>query len=158
MTSITPFLWFDADAEEAAELYVSLFPNSSITRVDRYPEGSPMPAGSAMSVFFELDGRPVHALNGGAMFPHTEAFSFFVEVDSQEEVDRYWEALLAGGGTPSQCGWLKDRFGLSWQIVPSALGRLMSDPDPERASRVMQAMLGMQKLVVADLEAAAAAA
>ena len=154
MTSISPFLWFDNQAEEAAEFYVSLFPDSRIVSVGRYPEGSPMPAGTAMSVSFVLDGLEIQALNAGPMFPFTEAISFFVSVETQDEVDRYWDALTGDGGEAGQCGWLKDRWGLSWQIVPSALGRLLSDPDAARASRVMQVMMGMQKLVVAELEAA----
>jgi predicted 3-demethylubiquinone-9 3-methyltransferase (glyoxalase superfamily) len=154
MSSISPFLWFDSEAEEAAQFYVTLFPNSSIGDVARYPEGSPMPAGTAMTVSFVLDGLPVQALNGGPQFPFTEAFSFFVQVDGQEEIDRYWDALTANGGEESQCGWLKDRWGLSWQIVPSNLGELLGNPDPERAARAMQAMLGMKKLVIAELEAA----
>ncbi|GAB2460217.1 putative 3-demethylubiquinone-9 3-methyltransferase (glyoxalase superfamily) [Conyzicola lurida] len=154
MSSISPFLWFDKDAYEAAELYVSLFPDSRILNVGRYPDGSPGEPGSVMSVSFVLDGLEVQALNAGPQFPFTEAFSFFVQADTQEKIDRYWDALIADGGAPSQCGWLKDRFGLSWQIVPPRLGELLGDPDPERAGRVMQAMLGMQKIVIADLEAA----
>jgi predicted 3-demethylubiquinone-9 3-methyltransferase (glyoxalase superfamily) len=154
MSSISPFLWFDSEAEQAAEFYVSLFPNSSISDVARYPEGSPMPAGSAMSVTFLLDGVEVQALNGGPEFAFTEAFSFFVEVETQEEIDRYWDALTADGGEESQCGWLKDRWGLSWQIVPKAMGELLGGADTERAARAMQVMLGMKKLVIAELEAA----
>jgi predicted 3-demethylubiquinone-9 3-methyltransferase (glyoxalase superfamily) len=154
MSSISPFLWFDTDAYEAAELYVSLFPDSRILNVGRYPEGSPGEPGSVMSVSFVLDGLEVQALNAGPQFPFTEAFSFFVQADTQEKIDHYWDALIADGGAPSQCGWLKDRFGLSWQIVPPRLGELLGDPDPERAARVMRAMLGMQKIVIAELEAA----
>jgi len=154
MSSISPFLWFDSQAEEAAEFYVSLFPDSRITNVARYPEGGPAPAGSAMSVSFVLDGLEIQALNAGPTFPFTEAISFFVNVETQEEVDRYWNALTENGGEAGQCGWLKDRWGLSWQIVPSALGRLLSDPDAERSARVMQVMMGMKKLVVSELEAA----
>ena len=154
MSSISPFLWFDSEAEEAAEFYVSLFPDSRIENVARYPEGSPVPAGTAMSVSFVLDGVPVQALNGGPQFPFTEAFSFSVQVETQDEIDRYWNALTSDGGVESQCGWLKDRWGLSWQIVPSRLGELLGDPDPARAARAMQAMLGMKKLVIAELEAA----
>jgi len=154
MSSISPFLWFDSEAEEAAEFYVSLFPNSRISEVARYPEGSPMPAGTAMSVTFVLDGIEVQALNGGPEFTFTEAFSFFVQVETQEEIDRYWDALTADGGEESQCGWLKDRWGLSWQIVPKAMGELLGGPDRERAARAMQVMLGMKKLVIAELEAA----
>ncbi|MBC7724589.1 MAG: VOC family protein [Burkholderiaceae bacterium] len=154
MPKITPFLWFDDQAEEAAEFYVAIFENSRITSVSRYPEGSPGEAGTAMSVQFELDGVEFQALNGGPVFSFTEAISFVVDAPTQEEIDRLWTALLADGGTPSQCGWLKDRFGLSWQIVPPILGELLSDPDPERQQRTMQAMLQMQKLDIAVLKAA----
>ena len=153
MSSISPFLWFDNQAEEAAELYVSLIPNSRITGVQRYPEGAQMPAGSALSVTFELDGVEFQALNAGPQFPHTEAFSIFVKAETQERIDELWTALTADGGEESQCGWLKDRFGLSWQIVPPRLTELLSDPVV--AQPVMQAMFGMRKLVIADLEAAA---
>jgi predicted 3-demethylubiquinone-9 3-methyltransferase (glyoxalase superfamily) len=151
MSSISPFLWFDTRAEEAAEFYVSVFPDSRILSVSRYPEGSPTP-GAAMSVSFVLDGVEFQALNAGPMFTFSEAISFFVAAETQEKIDEYWTVLTSGGGEPSQCGWLKDRFGLSWQIVPPRLGELLADPDPERAARVMQAMLGMQKIVIADLE------
>jgi predicted 3-demethylubiquinone-9 3-methyltransferase (glyoxalase superfamily) len=156
VSSISPFLWFDDQAEQAAELYVSLFPNSRILDVSRYPEGSPAPAvpGSAMSVGFVLDGIEFQALNGGPQFRFTEAFSLFVTAETQEKIDFYWNALIADGGEPSQCGWLKDRFGLSWQIVPPVLGELLGGQDRDRAGRVMRAMLSMQKIVVADLEAA----
>ncbi len=155
MTSVSPFLWFDDQAEQAAELYVSLIPNSRILSVRRYPDGAPQPPGTAMGVTFELDGLPVQAFNGGPYFHHTEAFSMFVSVQTQDEVDRLWDALIADGGAPSQCGWLKDRFGLSWQIVPTVLDDLLLDPDPERAGRAMQAMLTMGKLDIAALQAAA---
>jgi predicted 3-demethylubiquinone-9 3-methyltransferase (glyoxalase superfamily) len=156
LTSVHPFLWFDSQAEQAAALYTSLLPNSRVTETRTYPEGAPDGmAGRVMSVSFELDGLPVEALNAGPQFRFTEAFSFFVSVDTQDEVDRLWDGLIAGGGEPSQCGWLKDPYGLSWQIVPRALGELLGDPDPARAQRAMQAMLGMQKLDVAALVAAA---
>ncbi|MCG7287665.1 VOC family protein [Cellulomonas sp. ACRRI] len=156
MTSVHPFLWFDSQAEQAAALYTSLLPNSRVTETRTYPDGAPDEfAGRVMSVSFELDGLPVEALNAGPQFRFTEAFSFFVSVDTQDEVDRLWDGLIAGGGEPSQCGWLKDPYGLSWQIVPRALGELLGDPDPARAQRAMQAMLGMQKLDVAALRAAA---
>ncbi|MDF2442969.1 MAG: hypothetical protein JWR01_1172 [Subtercola sp.] len=154
MQAISPFLWFDDQAEQAAEFYVSIFDNSAITSISRYPEGSPYPAGTAMGVSFVLDGLEFQALNAGPMFHFTEAISFFVSAETQERIDYLWYALLAGGGTESQCGWLKDRFGLSWQIVPPALGQLMGDPDPEKSSRTMQAMLKMQKIVIADLQRA----
>jgi predicted 3-demethylubiquinone-9 3-methyltransferase (glyoxalase superfamily) len=154
MQKIQPFLWFDNQAEDAANLYVSLFPNSKIGKVTRYGEGAPGPKGQAMTVEFELDGQPITALNGGPHFKLTEAFSFSVSCEDQAEVDRYWSALTEGGHE-SQCGWLKDRFGLSWQIVPTALPRLLADPDPAKAQRVMAAMLKMVKLDIAALEAAA---
>ena len=156
MSRISPFLWFDSEAEAAAELYVSIFPNSKITGVTRYGEAGPGKPGSAMTVSFELDGLPVTALNGGPHFKLSEAFSMSVDCTDQAEVDRYWNTLIEDGGQPSQCGWLKDRFGLSWQIVPRALPRLLADPDRAKAQRVMAAMLKMVKLDVAALEAAAA--
>ena len=156
LTSVHPFLWFDTQAEQAAARYTSLIPNSGVTSTRRYPQGAPGGmAGQVMSVSFELDGLPVEALNAGPQFRFTEAFSFFVSVDTQEEVDRLWDGLIAGGGEPSQCGWLKDPYGLSWQIVPRVLDELLGDPDPARAQRAMQAMLAMQKLDVAALRAAA---
>ena len=156
MSRISPFLWYDSEAEAAAQLYVSIFPNSKITSVSRYGEAGPGKPGSAMTVGFELDGLPVTALNGGPHFKLTEAFSMSVDCADQTEVDRYWNALIEDGGQPSRCGWLKDRFGLSWQIVPRALPRLLTDPDRAKAQRVMAAMLKMSKLDVAQLEAAAA--
>ncbi|RYV50938.1 VOC family protein [Pengzhenrongella frigida] len=155
MQKISPFLWFDREAEEAAELYVATFANSTILGVSRYGEGAPLPAGTAMSVAFELDGTSFQALNGGPGRPFTEAISLFVRTDAQDEIDRLWAALTSGGGEPGRCGWLKDRFGLSWQIVPSVLGELLGDPDPARSGRAMQAMLGMGKLDIAALRAAA---
>lgn len=152
---VTPFLWYDSQAEEAAEFYVSLFPNSRITAVSRYPDGGPMPAGQAMVVEFELDGLPVNAMNAGPVFSFTEAFSFSVRADTQEEIDRLWDGLIADGGSPSQCGWLKDRWGLSWQIVPGILMELQNDPDRERAGRAVRCMMGQTKLIIADLVAAA---
>ncbi|MFC5929998.1 VOC family protein [Cryobacterium melibiosiphilum] len=154
MQNISPFLWFDHQAEEAATLYTSVFKNSRILNVTRYPEGSPAPAGSAMSVTFEIDGLRVQALNAGPTFQFTEAISLFVNANTQAEIDDYWNALTADGGEPSQCGWLKDKFGLSWQIVPAVLGELLSDPDPEKSGRTMQAMLAMHKIDIAALHAA----
>jgi len=154
MQRISPFLWFDSQAEEAAELYVSLFPNSQIVSVSRAPEGGPVPGGSVMGVSFVLDGLEVQAINGGPAFAFTEAISLYANAETQDEIDRLWAGLLEGGGQESQCGWLKDRFGLSWQIVPPALPKLLADPDPARAQRVMQAMLGMTKLDIAALESA----
>ena len=157
MSRISPFLWFDDQAEEAANLYVSVFPNSRISGASRYGEVGPGKPGSVMTISFEIDGLPVTALNGGPIFRFNEAFSMSVDCADQAEVDRYWDALIEGGGQSSQCGWLKDRFGLSWQIVPRILPRLLSDPDRAKAQRVMTAMLKMSRLDVAALEAAAEA-
>lgn len=157
MPAITPCLWFDTDGEEAASFYVSLFPNSRITDVSRYGESGPRPAGAALTVAFELDGRPFTALNGGPQFSFTEAVSLQIDCADQAEVDRYWTALTADGGEESVCGWLKDKYGLSWQVVPRRLGELLADPDLGRAGRAMEAMLKMKKIVVAELEAAAEA-
>ncbi len=153
MQKITPFLWFDCQAEEAANLYVSLFPDSKLTNVSRYGDGMPLPKGTAMSVTFQLAGQEFMALNGGPSFTFTEAISFFVNCETQEEIDRLWSKLTEGG-EPGQCGWLKDRFGLSWQIVPNVLGDLIGDPDPEKAGRATQAMLKMGKLDIAELKRA----
>jgi predicted 3-demethylubiquinone-9 3-methyltransferase (glyoxalase superfamily) len=155
MHSISPFLWFDDEAEQAAEHYVSIFPDSRILSVTRYGEGAPQPAGTAMSVSFVLDGLEIQALNGGPMYRFTEAFSLVVDVPDQDECDRVWDALVADGGEPGSCGWLKDRWGLSWQVIPTALPELLGDPDPARATRAMQAMLTMGKIDVAALHAAA---
>jgi predicted 3-demethylubiquinone-9 3-methyltransferase (glyoxalase superfamily) len=152
---ITASLWFDAQAEEAAEFYVSVFPGGRITHVQRYGPGGPRPEGLAMVVGFELGGTRFSGLNGGPEFSFTEAVSFVIGCRDQEEVDHYWDALTAGG-SEGRCGWLKDRFGVSWQVVPNGMGRILGDPDPERASRAMTAMLGMRKLDLAALEAAAA--
>jgi predicted 3-demethylubiquinone-9 3-methyltransferase (glyoxalase superfamily) len=153
MQKITPFLWFDHQAEDAASLYISLFPDSKVTRVSRYGDGMPLPKGTVMSVTFELAGQEFTALNGGPAFKFTEAISFFVSCETQAEIDRLWSKLTEGG-EPSQCGWLKDRFGLSWQIVPAVLGELIGDPDPEKAGRATQAMLKMGKLDIAELKRA----
>lgn len=142
---ITTFLWFDHDAEEAARFYVSIFKNSKILSLSRYGEAGPGPKGTAMTVTFELEGQQFIALNGGPYFKFTEAISLFVNCSTQEEVDDLW-AKLSAGGQEGQCGWLKDKFGLSWQIVPSSLGSMLQDPDPERARRVTEAMLRMGKL------------
>lgn len=154
MPKTTACLWFDTQGEEAANFYVSLFPNSSITSVVRYGSAGPRPEGTVMTVDFELDGRPFVALNGGPEFSFSEAISFQIDCADQTEVDRYWEAF-ADGGEPGPCGWIKDKFGLSWQVVPSAMNTLLGDPDPERAQRAMAAMLTMSKLDVAALQAAA---
>jgi predicted 3-demethylubiquinone-9 3-methyltransferase (glyoxalase superfamily) len=153
MQKITPFLWFDQQAEEAANYYVSIFKNSKVVSISRYGEDAPRPAGTAQIVMFQIDGQEYMALNGGPEFKFTEAISLFVNCESQEEVDLYWEKLAAGG-EKGQCGWLKDRFGLSWQIVPSALGELMGDPDPEISRRVMEAMLRMSKIDIDSLKKA----
>jgi predicted 3-demethylubiquinone-9 3-methyltransferase (glyoxalase superfamily) len=153
MQPITPCLWFDDQAEEAATFYTSIFPNSKIVTIAHYGEAGPRPAGMVMTVDFELQGQPFVALNGGPDFTFTEAVSFQVGCASQDEVDRYWK-LLADGGEEGPCGWLKDRYGLSWQIVPTELPVLLNDPDATRAQRVMAAMLGMKKLDIAGLHAA----
>ncbi|HEX5648689.1 MAG TPA: VOC family protein [Steroidobacteraceae bacterium] len=145
-TRITPMLWFDTQGEEAANFYVSIFPNSRITEVSRFPEGGPGPAGSVMVVGFELDGQPFTALNGGPRFKFTEAISLVVNCDGQREVDRYWDRLLEGGGTTQACGWLKDRFGLSWQVVPTEVIEMLSDPDPAKVKRTFGAVMQMVKL------------
>jgi predicted 3-demethylubiquinone-9 3-methyltransferase (glyoxalase superfamily) len=150
---ITPFLWFDHQAEEAARLYVSIFPNSKIGKVVRYGPAGPGPAGSVMTVEFQLEGLTFVALNGGPIFKFTEAVSFVVNCKTQEEVDHYWEKLSADGGEV-QCGWVKDKFGLSWQVVPTRLPELLSGADPERSQRVMKAMLKMKKLDIRELERA----
>lgn len=155
MPKPTPCLWFDTEGEEAARFYVSVFPNSRIVEIARYGEAGPREEGTVMVVSFELDGRPFTALNGGPQFRFTEAVSFTIECADQAEVDRYWETL-SEGGEEGPCGWLKDRFGLSWQIVPARLLELLRDPDTARAQRVMAAMLDMGKIEIAELEAAAA--
>jgi predicted 3-demethylubiquinone-9 3-methyltransferase (glyoxalase superfamily) len=157
MQKISPFLWFDHQAEEAATYYVSLFDDSEITEVTRYPEGSPGPAGQVMTVSFRIAGQEFTALNGGPEFSFTEAVSFYVHCKDQDEVDRFW-SQLTDGGEESQCGWLKDRYGLSWQIVPDRLGELLSDPDPARSQAAMQAMLQMTKIDIKVMEDAANAA
>ena len=155
MSRITTNLWFDTEALEAAEYYVAIFPGSRITDVSRYGEGAPRPAGTVLTAAFELDGQAFLALNGGPQFRFTEAISLVVTCADQDEVDHYWAALVEGG-EPGECGWLKDRYGLSWQIVPDGLGEVLGDPDPVRAGRAMQAMMTMQKLDIAALRAAAA--
>ena len=153
MPKITPFLWFDTQAEEAAHFYVSIFNNSKIVNVSRYGEAGPGPKGSAMTVTFELDGQRFIALNGGPHFKFTEAVSFSVDCKTQEEVDKYWQKL-SEGGQEVQCGWLKDKYGLSWQINPTILGEMLSDPDPQKSKRVMEAMLKMKKIDIAGLKRA----
>ena len=157
MQKITPFLWFDDKAEEAAKFYVSIFRNSKLGNVARYGEAgaaaSGRPKGSVMTVAFSLDGQEFIALNGGPQFQFSEAVSFVVNCETQKEIDEMWEKLSAGG-EEVQCGWLKDKFGLSWQVVPTILGKLMSDPDPAKTQRVMQALLQMKKLDIAGLKRA----
>jgi predicted 3-demethylubiquinone-9 3-methyltransferase (glyoxalase superfamily) len=157
MQSLTPCLWFDTEGEEAANFYTSVFPNSKIVDIARYGSAGPRPEGTVMTVAFELDGQPFLALNGGPEFTFNEAISFQVSCETQEEVDGYW-SRLSEGGEEGPCGWLKDRYGLSWQIVPNALPRLLGDPDPETSQRVMAAMLKMKKIDVGELERAAAQA
>jgi len=151
---IIPNLWFDTEAEQAAKFYCSVFDNSRIANLTHYTEIGPGPAGSVMAVEFELDGQRFVGINGGPQFPFTEAVSFQITCETQDELDRYWDRLL-DGGQESQCGWLKDRYGLSWQVIPSGMEELFADPDPQRARRAMEAMLGMRKLDLAALLAAA---
>jgi predicted 3-demethylubiquinone-9 3-methyltransferase (glyoxalase superfamily) len=153
MQKITPFLWFDDKAEEAAKFYVSIFKNSKMGNVSRYGDAGPGPKGTVMVTTFQLDGQEFMALNGGPTFKFTEAISFVVNCETQEEVDEFWEKL-SEGGEKSRCGWLKDKYGLSWQIVPTVLGELMQDKDPEKSKRVMQAMLQMDKLDIQTLKQA----
>lgn len=159
MQRITPYLWYDSEAEAAAQFYTSLLPNSRITKIDRFPEGGEdvtgKPAGSVMTVAFTLDGQEFVALNGGPAFKFTEAVSFMISCDDQNEVDRLWTALTADGGEESMCGWCKDKFGVSWQIIPKQLHTYLADADPGRAERAMKAMLGMRKIDLAGLKAAA---
>ena len=154
MQKISPFLWFDNEAEEAANFYVSVFKNSKITSASRYGDAGPGPKGSVMTIGFELDGQPFTALNGGPMFKFTEAVSFVINCEGQAEVDALWDQLTADGGQPGQCGWLKDRFGLSWQVVPTVLHELIGGSDGEKAGRAVQAMMQMTKLDIAKLQAA----
>ena len=151
MKKITPFLWFDGNAEEAAKYYVSIFKNSKLGHISRFGDGAPAPPGSVMSVSFELDGQEFVALNGGPQFTFSPAVSFFVNCETQEEVDHFWEKLSAGGEI-MHCGWLKDKYGLTWQIVPSTLGAMLQDKDREKSKRVMQAMLQMVKLDMQKLQ------
>jgi predicted 3-demethylubiquinone-9 3-methyltransferase (glyoxalase superfamily) len=154
MPQIVPNLWFDTQAREAAEFYCSVFPNSRIVQVSHYPDAVPDKAGQVLTVDFELDGHRYTALNGGPEFTFSEAISLLVDCEDQEEIDYYWDALRAGGGVESQCGWLKDRFGLSWQVVPKTMGDFFTG-DPESVGRAMQAMFQMRKIEVAAMEAAA---
>jgi predicted 3-demethylubiquinone-9 3-methyltransferase (glyoxalase superfamily) len=151
MSRITPFLWFDGNAEEAMNFYVSIFPSSKVESLTRYGAAGPGPKGSVMTAAFELDGQKFTALNGGPMYKFTEAVSFVVTCKDQKEVDYYWDKLAAGG-TPNVCGWLKDKFGLSWQVVPTTLIELLQDKDPVKSQRVMAAMMGMKKIDVQALK------
>jgi len=153
MQKITPFLWFNGNAEDAMNFYTSIFKNSKIGRITRYGDAGPGPKGTVMSATFQLDGQEFMALNGGPQFKFTEAISFFVNCETQEEVDELWEKL-SDGGQKSRCGWLKDKYGLSWQIIPSALGEMLGDKDPEKSRRVMKAMLQMDKIDIKGLEQA----
>jgi len=153
MSRITPFLWFDHQAEEAARFYTSIFPNSKIEKISHYGDAGPGPKGTVMTVEFVLDGQHVIALNGGPQFTFNESISLSVDCKTQDEVDRYW-GMLTEGGQEGPCGWLKDRYGLSWQINPTVLGQMLSDPDRSKANRVMKAMLAMKKIEIEDLEKA----
>ena len=153
MQKITPFLWFDSNAEQAVNFYVSVFKNSKVVKIARYSDAGPGPKGSVMTMEFELDGLEFVALNAGPTFKFTEAISFVVDCETQEEVDYYWERL-SEGGEKSHCGWLKDKFGLSWQVTPTILGKLMTDNDSEKAKRVMETMLQMDKLDIEPLQRA----
>jgi len=153
MDKITPFLWFDSQAEEAMNFYMSIFKNSKVERISRYGEAGPGPKGSVMSVEFVLEGQTFMALNAGPHFQFTPAISFFVNCETQKEVDELWEKL-SEGGSKERCGWLKDKFGLSWQVVPSALGRMLQDEDPKKSARVMKAMMKMDKIEIEVLKRA----
>jgi predicted 3-demethylubiquinone-9 3-methyltransferase (glyoxalase superfamily) len=153
MQKITPFLWFDNNAEEAINFYVSIFKNSKLLSMNRYGEAGPGPKGTVMSATFQLEGQQFMALNGGPHFTFSPAISLFVNCETQQEVDELWEKLSAGG-KKERCGWLKDKYGLSWQIIPSALGKMLNDPDPEKSKRVMKAMLQMDKIDIRGLKQA----
>ncbi len=158
MQKITPFLWFDDQAEEAVNFYISIFKNSRIISTSRYDEESNKiagrKAGSVMTISFEIEGQEFTALNGGPIYKFTESVSFVINCDTQEEIDHYWNRLVEGGGTEVQCGWLKDKYGLSWQVTPRKLGELMSSSDPARSERVMGALLKMKKIIIYDLQKA----
>jgi len=152
MKNITPFLWFDNNAEEAMNFYTSVFPNSKVTSVSRYTEAGPGPAGQLMVAAIQINGQRFNLLNGGPGFQFSWAVSFVVECENQQEVDHYWKELTADGGEESQCGWVKDKFGLSWQITPTIMEKFTSDPDPKKVSRVMQTMMKMKKLDIQTLQ------
>jgi len=151
LTNLTTYLWFDGNAQEAAEFYVNLFPQSQLGSVSHYPDDAPHLPGQVLVAEFQIFGRPFAILNGGPGFPHSEAVSFQIACDTQDDVDRLWEALIANGGEASRCGWCKDRFGISWQVIPRALGELLGDPDPEISSYAMNQMMQMGKIVIDDL-------
>jgi len=155
MQKITPFLWYDGQAEEAMKLYTSVFKNSKIVSIKKWGEGSPFPKDQVMQGVFELDGLTFYAFDAGPQFKFTEAISMYVSCDTQEEIDHFWNKFTANGGEESVCGWLKDKFGLSWQITPPVLGELLGDKDKVKAGRVMQAMMKMKKIIIADLKKAA---
>ena len=154
MQTIKPCLWFDTQALDAAKFYVSIFKNSKLGKVSYYGEGAPLPKGTVLTVTFQLNGQEFMALNGGPVFKFTEAVSFVVNCETQAEIDDYWKKLTADGGQEVQCGWLKDKYGLSWQIVPTALGQMMKDKDPAKTNRVMQALMQMVKLDINGLQQA----
>jgi len=154
MPAITPMLWFNNQAEEAAQFYTSVFKNSRIRTISRYSDAGPGPKGSAMVVDFELDGQRFTGLNGGPQFTFSEAVSFVIHCRSQEEVDEYWNKLTSGSGKESQCGWLKDKYGLSWQVVPDPVIKMLSDPDPQKSKRVMEAVFKMKKIDIATVQQA----
>jgi predicted 3-demethylubiquinone-9 3-methyltransferase (glyoxalase superfamily) len=154
MKKITPFLWFEKSPEEAVNFYLSIFKNSKLISRNNWAEGTPMPAGSMMSATIDLEGQELIIFSAGPMFKFTEATSLFVNCETQEEIDYFWEKLTADGGQASRCGWLKDKFGLSWQIIPPVLGKLLGDKDSAKAKRVMMAMMKMDKIIIADLEKA----
>ena len=158
MAAITPVLWFDLEGKEAVDFYVATFPNSRILAESQYPQGGPLPAGTWLTIDFELNGLRLQALNGGPGHPFTDAISLSMQVDGQAEVDRLWEAITGNGGEEGPCGWARDRFGLWWQVVPKGMGALIGDPDPGRASRAMNAMMQMKKIDLAVIQAAADAA
>jgi len=151
LTNLTTYLWFDGNAQEAADFYVGLFPQSHLGSVSHYPDDAPHLPGQVLVAEFQIFGRPFAILNGGPGFPHSEAVSFQIACDTQEDVDRLWDALIADGGEASRCGWCKDRFGVSWQVIPRALGELLADPDPEVSGYAMNQMMQMSKIVIADL-------
>ena len=154
MQKITPFLWFDGKAAEAIKLYTSVFRNSKIVNISYWGEGSPFPKDQVMTGTFELDGVQFYAFDAGPQFKFTEAISFYINCETQDEIDHFWNNLTKDGGQESMCGWLKDKFGISWQVVPPILGKMLNDKDKEKAGRVMKAMMGMKKIIIADLKKA----